>query len=73
MIQRDYTTHREKMERIKLALAVLMLLAVIAGWAVTLATEKPRKDYDIELPMANAHVSWMQTYREGAASNEANH
>ena len=73
MIQRDYTTHQEKRERIKLALAVLMLLAVIASWAVTLITEKPRKGYDIELPMANAHVSWMQTFREGAASDEANH
>lgn len=73
MIQRDYTTHRKKRERIKFALAVLMLLAVIAAWAVTLATEKLRKDYDIELPMANANVSWMQTFREGAASDEANH
>lgn len=58
-------TNRGKRERTKTILAVLLLLAVIVGWIITLATEKQPKDFDTEHPMPNAHISWLQTYYGG--------
>ena len=62
------TTHRGKRELIKTILAVALLLAVIAAWAVTLSVEEKPNGYDTEHPMPNAHTSWLQTYYGGSAN-----
>ena len=60
------TTHCGKSERTKTILAVVLLLAVIAAWIITLSTEQQPKGHDTVHPMPNAHVDWLQTYHGGA-------
>ena len=54
------------MERAKTILAVISLVAVIAGWIVALSIDRQPKGYDTVHPMANAHIDWLQTYYGGA-------
>lgn len=60
------TTHSEKRERAKTILAVISLVAVIAGWIVAISIDRQPKDYDTVHPMPNAHIDWLQTYHGGA-------
>ena len=60
------TTHSEKRERAKTIMAVISLVAVIAGWIVTLSIDRQPKGYDTVHPMPNAHIDWLQTYHGGA-------
>ena len=59
-----YTTHQDKMEAIKTALCVCLLLAVIIAGAVGLSLEKPHTPPDKTYPMTNARIVW-----EGAGYN----
>ena len=43
-----------------------LLTVIIALVALNLSDIGKRKTWDIEIPMANAHVSWQQTHHAGA-------
>ena len=43
-----------------------LLTVIIALVALNLSDIGRRKTWDIEIPMANAHVSWQQTHHAGA-------
>lgn len=46
-------------------LMALLIMVVIALTVLNLSDIGKQKDWDIEIPMANAHVSWLQTYYGG--------
>lgn len=58
--ERNYYTTSRRSEAIKNAVAVLMLIAAISGWIVTLAAEKRERDRQIirVIPMANQCIEW---------------
>ena len=61
----NYNTNKAVTARFIVTLAVL--LSVIAGLvALNLSDIGRKKTWDIEIPMANAHVTWLQTYCRGA-------
>ena len=47
---------------IAMAVLVPVLVALVA---LNLSDIGKRKTWDVEIPMANAHVTWMQTYYGG--------
>ena len=64
----NYNTNKAVRARFIVTLAVL--LSVIAGLiALNLSDIGRKKTWDIEIPMANAHVAWQQTYFPGAWSD----
>lgn len=46
---------------------MIALVAVLA--ALNLSDIGKKKTWDVEIPMANAHVAWQQTYFPGAWSD----
>lgn len=58
-----YNTKKHIAARIALILTAAVLLAGI-GWAVTEAN-RPEWEPDCEYPIANAHISWEQTFCAG--------
>ena len=64
----NYNTNKAVTARFIVTLAVL--LSAIAGLvALNLSDIGRQKTWDIEIPMANAHVSWIQTYHSGSWSD----
>ena len=55
--QKNYITPKA----ISIALRVI-LIALIAFAIYAFSTAKACKTWDVEYPMANAHVSWLQTF-----------
>lgn len=51
--------------RVKTAIAIVALLGILAAWAVTFAMDKAPETWDSVHPIANAAVSWEQTYYGG--------
>lgn len=47
------------------ALMAVLIMVVIALTVLNLSDVGKRKDWDIEIQMANAHVSWLQTHHNG--------
>lgn len=65
----NYTTAGRRWEGIKNAVVILMLIAAISGWIVTLAAEQRERERQIirVIPMANQMITW-----EGAGYNGVN-
>ena len=64
----NYNTNKAVTARFIVTLAVL--LSVITGLiALNLSDIGRQKTWDIEIPMANAHVSWQQTFYTGDWGN----
>ena len=64
----NYNTN--KAVRARFIVALTILLSVIAGLiALNLSDIGRQKTWDIEIPMANAHISWIQTYHSGSWSD----
>lgn len=65
----NYTTTARNWEGIKNAIVILMLIAVISGWIVTLAAEQRERERQIirVIPMANQCIEW-----SGAGYNGVN-
>ena len=40
----------------------VLLTVIVALVALNLSDIGKRKTWDVEIPMANAHVTWLQTY-----------
>ena len=40
----------------------VLMTVIMALVALNLSDIGKRKDWDVEIPMANAHVSWLQTH-----------
>ena len=59
-----YTTCSGK-GRVKTAIAIVALLGVLAAWAVTFALDRAPETWDSVHPIANAAVSWEQTFYGG--------
>lgn len=47
------------------ALMAVLIVVVIALAALNLSDIGKQKTWDVEIPMANAQVSWLQTYYGG--------
>ena len=63
--QRKYTTTFQRKTRIFAVIAVILVTAaLIALDGAVLAKEAP-ENWDVSYPMANAHVSWEQTFFGG--------
>ena len=58
-----YNTKKHRITRIALILTAAVILAGI-GWAVAEA-KRPEWEPDCEYPMANARISWEQTFYAG--------
>jgi len=58
--QQNLAIRKAKKERVKTGLAVALLIASIAAWAVTLWVEKANEKpiWTEEYPMANAGITW---------------
>ena len=54
----------KSMRSFLIAMAVLVPV-LVALVALNLSDIGKRKTWDVEIPMANAHVTWMQTYYGG--------
>ena len=54
-------TSRNKKEGVKTAIWALILMILVALTAIELSWKEPAS-YDAEFPMANAKVSWNQTF-----------
>ena len=66
-MNRNHYNKPEGKSPLKTVIAILMLLAVLAAWAVTLATEKEPETWDTVHPIPNATISWDQTFYGGGA------
>ena len=65
----NYNTHnRLRTRRFAIVMAVL-LTVIIALVSLNLSDIGRQTTWDIEIPMANAHVSWIQTYYSGSWSD----
>ena len=47
------------------ALMAVLIMVVIALTALNLSDIGKQKTWDVEIPMANAHVTWLQTHHNG--------
>ena len=52
--------------RARKLLLILMAVILIIGVVATILEARSEQTWDAEFPMANAHVSWEQTFRGGA-------
>ena len=64
----DYNTKRHTQTRGRTILLVILAALTIANAAILLNKAEERRNRwepDVEYPMANAHISWEQTYYPG--------
>ena len=58
--QKDYSTRRSA------SIALFILMVMVAMFVVFESRTEPEKTWDIECPMANAKISWQQSFHSGA-------
>ena len=64
MNRNNYTISGGK-GRVKTVIAIVALLGILAAWAVTFALDRAPETWDSVHPIANAAISWEQTYYGG--------
>ena len=57
--------HKEYSKKITACIAILVILSMIAAFAVFESRREPKPAWDTEFPIANAQVSWDQTFYGG--------
>lgn len=60
----NYNTNKHIGARFAVTLAIL-LTVIIALVALNLSDIGKQKTWDVEIPMTNTHVTWIQTYYPG--------
>lgn len=65
----NYNTNKHIGARFAVTLAIL-LTVIIALVALNLSDIGKKQTWDVELPMANANVTWQQTHFPGAWRQE---